>query len=195
MSISKSTLAVWGGEESSLVQGATQVPVVYSAAYGYPDVDAWLDVALGRQPGHIYSLNTNPTVHAFEEKMRLLEGAAAATSFATGMAAISNTLFTLLSPGDRIVSVKDTYGGTNKIFTEFLPRLAALEPWNTQTVHDLFHAFVAEKAVGFGKVMAPLRLALTGVAGGPGCFEISEVIGKAETLSRIQAALENLPAQ
>ena len=119
---SPATLAVWAGEDESLVQGATQVPVVYSAAYGYPDVDSWLDVALGRQPGHIYSRNTNPTVHAFEEKMRILEGAGAATSFASGMAAISNTLFTLLSPGDRIVSVKDTYGGTNKIFTEFLPR-------------------------------------------------------------------------
>ena len=120
--IDPATLAVWGGEEDSLIQGATQVPVVYSAAYGYPDVDAWLDVATGRKPGHIYSRNTNPTVQAFEEKVRLLEGADAATSFATGMAAISNTLFTLLSPGDRIVSVKDTYGGTNKIFTEFLPR-------------------------------------------------------------------------
>jgi cystathionine gamma-synthase len=120
--IDPATLAVWGGEEDSLVQGATQVPVVYSAAYGYPDVDTWLDVATGRKPGHIYSRNTNPTVRAFEEKVRLLESAAAATSFATGMAAISNTLFTLLSPGDRVVSVKDTYGGTNKIFTEFLPR-------------------------------------------------------------------------
>jgi cystathionine gamma-synthase len=38
------------------------------------------------------------------------------------MAAISNTLFTLLSPGERVVSVKDTYGGTTRIFTEFLPR-------------------------------------------------------------------------
>jgi cystathionine gamma-synthase len=120
--ISKATRAVWAGESESLVQGATQVPVVYSAAYGYPDVDTWLDVALGRKPGHVYSRNTNPTVHAFEEKVRALEGAEAATSFATGMAAISNTLFTLLSPGDRIVSVKDTYGGTTKIFTEFLPR-------------------------------------------------------------------------
>ena len=119
---SSATLAVWAGEDGSLVQGATQVPVVYSAAYGYPDVDGWLDVALGNKPGHIYSRNTNPTVHAFEEKMRILEGAGAATSFASGMAAVSNTLFTLLSPGDRIVSVKDTYGGTNKIFTEFLPR-------------------------------------------------------------------------
>ena len=46
--ISPATLAVWGGEEESLLQGATQVPVVYSAACGYPDVDAWLDVAQGR---------------------------------------------------------------------------------------------------------------------------------------------------
>jgi cystathionine gamma-synthase len=119
---SAATKALWAGEDESLVMGATQVPIVYSAAYGYPDVDEWLDVALGRKPGHIYSRNTNPTVHAFEEKVRILEGADAATSFSTGMAAISNTLFTLLSPGDRIVSVKDTYGGTNKIFTEFLPR-------------------------------------------------------------------------
>ena len=73
-------------------------------------------------PGHIYSRNTNPTVHAFEEKVRLLEGGAAATSFATGMAAISDTLFALLRPGDRIVSVRDTYGGTNRVFLEFLPR-------------------------------------------------------------------------
>ncbi len=120
--ISRATLAVWGGEDGGWEGGATQAPVVFSVAYGYPDVASWLDVALGRAPGHIYSRNTNPTVHAFEEKVRVLEGAAAATSFATGMAAISNTLFTLLAPGDRVVSVKDTYGGTNKIFTEFLPR-------------------------------------------------------------------------
>ncbi len=118
---SLATQALWAGEEQSLVMGATQVPIVYSAAYGYADLDEWLDVALGRKPGHIYSRNTNPTVHAFEEKVRLLEGAEAAAGFSTGMAAISNTLFTLLSPGERIVSVKDTYGGTNKMFTEFLP--------------------------------------------------------------------------
>jgi cystathionine gamma-synthase len=141
--ISMATTAVWGGEDESLVMGATQVPVVYSAAYGYPDVDAWLEVALGRKPGHIYSRNTNPTVHAFEEKVRLLEGAAAATSFASGMAAISNTLFTLLSPGDRVVSVKDTYGGTNKIFTEFLPRFNIRVALCDTTDHEQIEAEIA----------------------------------------------------
>lgn len=116
------TRAVWAGEEAYLMQGATQVPVVHSVSFGYRDLDEWLQVALGQKEGHIYSRNTNPTVQVFEEKVRDLEEAEAATSAATGMAIISSTLFTLLSPGDRIVSVKDTYGGTSVIFNEFLPR-------------------------------------------------------------------------
>jgi cystathionine gamma-synthase len=141
--LTAATLSVWGGEEDSLIQGATQVPVVYSAAYGYPDIDTWLDVALGRSPGHIYSRNTNPTVLAFEDKVRLLEGAQAATSFASGMAAISNTLFSLLSPGDRIVSVKDSYGGTNKLFLEFLPRFNIEVELNDTTDHERIEAAIA----------------------------------------------------
>jgi len=140
---SAATLSVWGGEEDSLMQGATQVPVVYSAAFGYPDVDSWLEVALGRRPGHIYSRNTNPTVQAFETKVRLLEDAQAATSFASGMAAISNTLFTLLSPGDRVVSVKDTYGGTNKLFLEFLPRFGIQSDLLDTSDHDEIEAAIA----------------------------------------------------
>ena len=131
------TLAVWGGEiEKNFWERATQVLVVHSIAYGYHDLDEWLSVALAEQPGHIYGRNTNPTVAVFEEKVRLLEAAEAATSFASGMAAISNTLFTLLKPGDRIVSVKDTYGGTNKIFTEFLPRLNIEVALCETTDHD-----------------------------------------------------------
>ncbi len=116
------THAVWAGERGKSWERATQVPVALSVSYGYDDIDDWVDVAQGKARGHIYGRNTNPTVAAFEEKMRILEGAEAATSFASGMAAISNTLFTLLSPGDRLVSIKDTYGGTNKLFVEFLPR-------------------------------------------------------------------------
>jgi len=142
--LSSSTLSVWAGEGESLVQGATQVPVVYSAAYGYPDVDAWLDVALGRKPGHIYSRNTNPTVHAFEEKVRILEGADAATSFATGMAAVSNTLFALLGPGDRVVSVKDTYGGTNRLFLDFLPRVGVEVELCDTSDHEQIEAAIAQ---------------------------------------------------
>ncbi len=121
---SAATLSIWGGEtEHPLYERSTQVPVVHSVSFGYKDIDTWHNVALEKEPGHIYSRNTNPTVRAFEDKVKALEGAAAATSFSCGMAAISNTFGALLKPGDRIVSIKDSYGGTNKLFTEFLPPL------------------------------------------------------------------------
>ncbi len=113
---------MWGGEDKGASGRPTQVPIVQSVAFGYDDIEEWIKVGQGLEPGNIYSRNTNPTVAAFEEKVRLLEGGQAATSFSSGMAAISNTLFTLLSPGDRVVSIKDSYGGTSKLFMEFLPR-------------------------------------------------------------------------
>lgn len=139
------TRAVWAGEEGKdLWQRATQVPVAHSVSFGYGDADQWQDVALGKEPGHIYGRNTNPTVAVLEEKVRLMENAEAATSFATGMAAISNTLYTFLSPGDRVVSVKDTYGGTNKIFLEFLPRLDVEVALCDTTDHEAIEAEVAK---------------------------------------------------
>lgn len=134
------TLSVWAGEEGEKWQRATQVPVVHSVAFGYQELDEWLAVARGERPGHIYSRNTNPTVEVFEDKLRQLEGAQAATSFSTGMAAIAGTLFALLSPGDRVVSLKDSYGGTSKIFLEFFPRLKMDVVLCETTDHDAIEA-------------------------------------------------------
>lgn len=117
------TKAVWAGEDGFAFHRSTQVPIVQSVAFGYDSIQEWQKVALGIEAGHIYSRNTNPTVAALEEKVRILEGAEAATSTASGMAAISNAIFALLRPGDRIVTVKDTYGGTNQLFREFLPQI------------------------------------------------------------------------
>ena len=139
------TLAVWAGENGPFWERSTQVPVVHSVSFGYDDMDQWLKVGQGKAFGHIYSRNTNPTVQAFEEKVYTLEGAEAATSFASGMAAVSNTLFTLLSPGDRVVSIKDTYGGTNKLFTEFLPRFQIEATLCDTTDHEAI-----EKAIASG---------------------------------------------
>lgn len=137
------TLAVWAGEKGPFWERSTQVPVVHSVSFGYDDMDQWLKVGQGDEPGHIYSRNTNPTVRVFEEKVRQLEGAEAATSFASGMAAISNTLFTLLSPGDKVVSVKDSYGGTNKLFIEFFPRFQIETVLCDTTDHEQIDATVA----------------------------------------------------
>ena len=122
--IGQSTKSIWGGEqEHELYERSTQVPVVHSVSFGYKDIETWHKVALEESQGFIYSRNANPTVRAFEDKVKELEGAQAATSFSSGMAAISNTLATFLKPGERIVSIKDSYGGTNVIFNEFLPPL------------------------------------------------------------------------
>ncbi len=69
------TLAVWAGEDSPHWENATQVPVVYSVSFGYADLEHWAKVGRGEIDGHIYSRNTNPTVRAFEEKIRRLERA------------------------------------------------------------------------------------------------------------------------
>lgn len=140
-----STKALWAGEEGGHPYGAAQMPLVPAISFGYESVEEWKRVALGHAAGHIYSRNTNPTLDVLEEKMRVLEGAEAAISFSSGMAAISNTLYALLRPGDRMVSVTDTYGGTNRIFSEFLPRIgveAVLVP-----THDE-EAILAEIARG-----------------------------------------------
>ena len=118
----KSTLSVWAGESEGFPNGAVTPPIVNSVAFAYHDLDEWYNVAIGKAEGHIYSRNTNPTVRVLEEKIRVLESAEAATSFATGMGGISNTLFALLGPGKKVVSIKDTYGGTSRLFLDFLPR-------------------------------------------------------------------------
>lgn len=118
---SKATQSVWAGEDNPYFKEAVTTPIVNSVAFAYKDLDHWYDVSTGKEEGFIYSRNTNPTVASLEEKIRVLEGAEDATAFATGMAAISNTLFTFLKPGKRVVSLKDTYGGTSKLFLDFFP--------------------------------------------------------------------------
>ncbi len=118
------TQAVWAAESGPFPYGAAVVPIVQSATFTYPDLDSWQAVALGRREGYIYSRNSNPTLDVLEHKIAVMDGTEAAAGFSTGMAAISSTLFALLSPGNRLVSIRDSYGGTNVLFEEFLPRFS-----------------------------------------------------------------------
>lgn len=117
-----STRSVHLTEEVDPATGSVVPPVHTNSAFAYPDVPTWRAVALGERDGHIYARNSNPTTDRFEAKMAALEGAEAATSFGTGMAAISTTLMALLGPGKRAVTVADTYGGTHLLFSQILPR-------------------------------------------------------------------------
>lgn len=144
MNSKKGTISVWGGETERFPEGAITPPIFNSVAFAYDDLDDWYNVATGKKIGHIYSRNTNPTVHVLEEKIRMLEGAEAAISFSTGMGAISNTLFTFLTPGKRVVSLKDTYGGTSRIFLDFLPANKVEVMLCDTTNHEMLEAEIAK---------------------------------------------------
>ncbi len=69
-----------------------------------------------------------------------------------------------------------------------------LETWNmeSETIKQNIHDFAEAKGLGMGKVMMPLRLVLVGELKGPDVPDIIEILGKTETLKRIQNALERL---
>lgn len=116
-----STRCVHAGDSYDTTYRTVVPPIVENAAFAYEDMETWRAVALKEQAGDIYSRNTNPTIRAFNEKMALLEGADAATDFSSGMAAINTTLFALLKPGKKAVTIKDAYGATYLHFSEILP--------------------------------------------------------------------------
>ncbi|MFN8571188.1 MAG: cystathionine gamma-synthase family protein [Gemmatimonadaceae bacterium] len=140
------TQLVWAGETDPPrdPHHASQPPLYRTASFSHPDLDEWLAIAAGRKPGHNYTRNTNPTVQVFEEKVRVVEGAEAATAFSTGMAAVSGTLFALLKPGDRVVSIRDSYGGTSRLFLEFLPRIGVHVTLCHTTDHAEIEAEIAK---------------------------------------------------
>jgi cystathionine gamma-synthase len=143
-SYKKGTAAVWAGEGHPNANGAATTPIFNSVAFAYTDLEEWHNVATGKSEGYIYSRNTNPTVAALEEKIRVLEGGEAATAFATGMAAISNTLFSFLTSGKRVVSIKDSYGGTSKLFLDFLPKYDINVTLENTTDHEALEKAIAE---------------------------------------------------
>ena len=76
------------------------------------------------------------------------------------------------------------------IIEELASRWAGVSDWNSEKLTEIFETFTAEKELPTGKVLAPLRLALTGVAGGPGVFDIAAIIGKKESLHRMELILK-----
>ena len=75
-----------------------------------------------RDPGYIYSRYGNPTVTMLEERMCLIEGAAAARAVASGMAAVNAALMCQVRAGDRVVASRALFGSCRYIIEELLPR-------------------------------------------------------------------------
>ena len=75
---------------------------------------------------------------------------------------------------------------------EIMALFQSIEQWEAASIKDAFSNFMNDKGWGFGVVMVPIRLALVGTSAGADLFDICEIIGKAETLSRIQKAIDLL---
>jgi len=123
-----STRAVHAGEGIDPTTGAVSVPIYQTAPFGFPNAQALEDAFLRPKGEYIYSRMGNPTVRALEEKVAALEGAGNALAAASGMAAISTVMFTLLGPGTRLVAFRDLYGGSSGFFSRIL------EPWGVEVI-------------------------------------------------------------
>ncbi|MEA3521726.1 MAG: glutamate--tRNA ligase [Campylobacterota bacterium] len=91
-------------------------------------------------------------------------------------------------------AVKKAFKGEAKaILEDFKARVIATEVLHLPSdYHHLVETVVAEREIGFGKIGQPLRIALLGKMGGPGIDSIMAIIGKDETISRIDKALEKI---
>jgi len=117
-----STKAVHAGEKRDPTTGAIATPIYETSVFAFSNTRELIDVISEKMEGYMYTRYGNPTVRTVEKKMAELEGAGDVAAFSSGMAAISATVFTLVSAGNHVVSTRDLYGGTLTFFKDVLPK-------------------------------------------------------------------------
>jgi len=93
---------------------------------------------------------------------------------------------------DEKMSKKRWKPDSGELMMELKEYFDRLGDWNTNNIQQAFDKLIEEKNVVKGKVLAPFRLVLTGVSGGPGVFDIAALLGKEETLQRIERGVDVL---
>ena len=106
------TRAVHAGARPEPGTGARAVPIYQTSSYVFEDPESAAAYFNLQEYGNTYSRIMNPTVAALEERLANLEGGIGAVAFASGLAAQSSALFTMLVPGDHLVASAALYGGT-----------------------------------------------------------------------------------
>ena len=114
------TKTLHSDRQKSIEHGSLHKPVHTSVAFGYERVEDLAAVFQGQQPGFAYGRQGNPTVAALEDKITLMENGLVSVCFATGMAAISATLLTLLRAGDHLIASSFLFGNTDSLFKTFM---------------------------------------------------------------------------
>ena len=109
-----STISIHGTGRRDKPYKAVVDPIVQNTTFLLDDITDLEGITASK--GYVYSRVGNPTQAALEERIRLLEGGESALAFASGMAAISSTLITLLKKRDHIISDEVIYGCTRDLF-------------------------------------------------------------------------------
>src|SRR3954467_14356730 len=105
------TRQLHAGQRPDPNTGVPAVPIFQTTSYVFEDPESAGAYFNLQEYGNTYSRIMNPTVAVFEERVANLEGGAGAVAFASGIAAQQAALFTLLEPGDHVVSSSALYGG------------------------------------------------------------------------------------
>lgn len=110
--LSFATRAVHAGYDSAANKGSLNPPIYMTSTYAFDSVEQGAGRFAGEQQGHFYSRISNPTQEILEIRLANLEEAEAALATASGMGAITATLWTLVAPGDQILVDETLYGCT-----------------------------------------------------------------------------------
>jgi O-acetylhomoserine (thiol)-lyase len=146
------TRQLHAGQRPDPNTGARAVPIFQTSSYVFEDPESAAAYFNLQEYGNTYSRIMNPTTAVFEERVANLEGGAGAVAFASGIAAQAAALFTLLEPGDHVVSSSALYGGTVNQLKHLLRKMNVeltwvnpddLDAWR-QAVRPRTKAFFAE---------------------------------------------------
>ncbi|NYZ12434.1 O-acetylhomoserine aminocarboxypropyltransferase [Azospirillum sp. RWY-5-1] len=152
------TLSLHAGQRPDPETGARAVPIHMTTSFLFQDVDHAAALFNLEQPGHIYSRISNPTVAVLEERLAALEGGVGAVCTASGQAALSLAVMTLMGAGGHIVASASLYGGSRNLLGYTLPRFGI----DTSFVDPRDHA--AWRAA----IRPETRLVFAEVLGNPG---------------------------
>ncbi len=106
------TLAIHAGQIPDVATGARALPIYQTTSFVFDSADHAASLFNLQTFGNVYSRLSNPTVAALEERIAALEGGRAAVASASGMAAETMALTTLLQAGDHVVAAGALYGGS-----------------------------------------------------------------------------------
>src|ERR1700693_5930645 len=123
------TRQLHAGQRPDPNTGARAVPIFQTTIYVFEDPESAAAYFNLQESGNPYSRIMTPTVAVFEERVASLEGGCGAVAFASGLAAQAAALFTLLSPGDHVVSSAALYGGTVNQFKHVLRKTSVELTW------------------------------------------------------------------